>query len=250
LLRGAAVYTSEAKGELVTPTGAAILMSLARGYGPMPEMEIHAVGYGAGSRDREFPNVLRAFLGDVRMKTSVRHSRSPYPQQHEAPIGPNGYQEGPAVILEANIDDSNPQIFEHLIERILDAGALDVMLVPIYMKKNRPAILLQVLSHPETVEELISIIFQESTTIGVRSYPVKKIMLPRKIETIETEYGPVRVKIAFFGGQSVNMQPEYEDCRELATRLGVPLKAIYQAALSAVNRESSVIKGIRGQDHP
>lgn len=238
LLAGAQVYSTEVQGELVTPTGAAILMSVAQGFGAMPRMQIDRVGYGAGSRTRAFPNVLRAYLGEMfapQRGETDRNPRLPFQKQHDVPLTGAGYQQGPAVILESNIDDSNPQVFEYLMDRLLNAGALDVGLLPVSMKKNRPGVLLQVLAHPESVEDLLRIIFQESTTIGVRSYPVTKHMLPRQIEIVETEYGRVRVKIARLGEQVVNLKPEYEDCRALAIQFGLPIKDVYLAALKAID---------------
>lgn len=236
LLSGVQVYTTDFKGELVTPTGAAILTTIAQGFGPLPRMQVLDVGYGAGSRDRPFPNVLRAYLGEMETQdelVSGRGARFPHQEQHNAPLTQAGYQEGRAVVLESNIDDSNPQMFEYLIDRLLEAGALDVGLLPISMKKNRPGVLLHVLAHPESVDDLLQIIFQESTTIGVRSYPVTKHMLPRQIETVDTKYGRVRVKIARLGDRVANVKPEYEDCRALAIQLGLPIKDIYLEAMNS-----------------
>jgi len=250
LLRGVPVFNGDVKGELVTPTGAAVLTEIASGYGPMPEMIVDAVGYGAGSRERDFPNVLRAFLGQVEpeggyARTTRRSPRAPFPEQHHAPLESGGYHSGDAMMIEANIDDSNPQFFERLVERLLDAGALDITLIPTYMKKSRPGVMLQVLARPEGVDQLLQIIFVESTTIGVRSYPVTKHMLAREHVTVKTELGPVRVKVARLGAQAdaispaeknlpvVNVTPEYEDCRELAIRYGVAVKEVYRMALAA-----------------
>jgi uncharacterized protein (TIGR00299 family) protein len=236
LLMGVPVYTTEIKGELVTPTGAAILTTVCQGFGPLPSMTVRAVGYGAGTRQREFPNVLRAFLGETGEAASGTGRpavRAPFPEQHEMPVGPGGYHEGPAVVLEANIDDMNPQLFERLFERLLESGALDVLLIPVQMKKGRPGALLQVLSQPETVDTLLGIIFVESTTIGVRTYPVTKRMLQREVRRVETPLGPVRIKVARLGEQVVNLAPEYEDCYALSVQSGRPLKEVYALALAA-----------------
>jgi uncharacterized protein (TIGR00299 family) protein len=242
LLTGVPVFTSDVKGELVTPTGAAILTAIANGYGPMPEMTVRKIGYGAGTRDRAFPNVLRAFMGDLTkeaMRPKGRVSRAPHPEQHESSPQAGGFHEGPGIILEANIDDSNPQLFEYLSERLLDAGALDVTLIPVYMKKNRPGVLLQVLVLPEGVEALLQIIFRESTTIGVRSYPVTKHMLQREVILVPTIYGELRVKLSRLGEEVVNVTPEYEDCRELAIRCGVAIKEVHRQALVAFSAMDS-----------
>lgn len=244
LLAGAQVYTTEVSGELVTPTGAAILMNFVQQFSPLPRMRVLGIGYGAGSRDRSFPNVLRAYLGELTPQdevASTRMPRFPHQEQHNVSLTRTGYQEGLAIVLESNIDDNNPQMFEYLMDRLLEAGALDVGLLPISMKKNRPGVALQVMAHPENVDDLLRIIFEESTTIGVRSYPVTKYMLPRQIETVETKYGPVRVKIARLGDQVVNVKPEYEDCRELAIQLSLPIKDIYLAAMNTVSQQNGEI---------
>lgn len=253
LLKGVPIFSGDVKGELVTPTGAAVLTAIASGYGRMPEMVLESVGYGAGSRDRDFPNVLRAFLGEsgleaVFEKATLRSPRTPFPEQHQAPLQAGGYHTGEAVVIEANIDDSNPQFFERLMERLLDAGALDITLIPVYMKKSRPGVMLQVLARPEGVDPLLQIIFVESTTIGARSYPATKHMLAREQVTVMTELGPVRIKVAWLGmqpdtihsadqkGPIVNVTPEYEDCRELAVRYGLAVKEVYRLALAAYDR--------------
>jgi hypothetical protein len=233
LIKGVPAYTGETRGELVTPTGAALITTLAEGFGPMPPMLTQAVGYGAGSRDREFPNVLRGFLGEpvssAAAVTPGRQLRAPFPEQHAAPQSAAGYHQAPAIVIESNIDDMNPQLFEHLTERLLAAGALDVILIPAQMKKGRPGTLLQVLAHPSSVDELLGIIFTESTTIGARTYEVTKRMLQRETHTVETPYGAMRVKVARLGERVVNVAPEYEDCLALARRHGVPVKEIYDA---------------------
>lgn len=240
LVRGVPVYSTEARGELVTPTGAAIVTTLAHSYGPMPHMTIERVGYGAGARERDFPNVVRAFLGDiveiaepapVTGDGQAREPRTPHPEQHAVPVNPHGYQEQSAVVIEASIDDMNPQHYEALLESLLDAGALDALLLPAQMKKQRPGTLLQVTSHIEGVQDLLHVIFRESTTIGVRTYAVTRYMLPREIQQVNTPYGPVRVKVARRGDVVLNVAPEYEDCRLLARQHGVALKQVYAAAL-------------------
>jgi uncharacterized protein (TIGR00299 family) protein len=231
LLAGVPVYTSQAKGELVTPTGAAILTTLANSFGPMPPMTVQAVGYGAGMRQREFPNVLRVFMG--KLGTLRREPRDPYPEQHTASPGPSGYHDGPAVAIEANLDDMPPLLYENLLEKLLSAGALDVLLIPAQMKKARPGMLLHVLTQPDSVGRLLNVIFRESTTIGARTYPVTKHMLQREILVVQTPYGAARVKIARLGEQVVNVAPEYEDCVRLAEERGIPLKEALLAAQTA-----------------
>jgi uncharacterized protein (TIGR00299 family) protein len=241
LITGVPAYTSEVKGELVTPTGAAIITTIASGFGPMPPMKTLAVGYGAGSRERDFPNVLRAFFGEefsasASTRQKNRPVRTPFPEQHEAEPGPAGYHESAALVVEANIDDMNPQLFENLGEKLLQAGALDVALIPVQMKKGRPGMILQVLVYPPSLDDLLAIIFNESTSIGVRTYEVTKRMLQRESQTVETAYGTVRFKVARLGERIVNVSPEYEDCLELAQQQNQPVKAIYADALAAARR--------------
>ena len=243
LITGVPAYSSQARGELVTPTGAAILTSLASGFGPMPLMNLQAVGYGAGSRERDFPNTLRIFLGEaLNISQGQAHSeavlsndrlRDPYPEQHRASVGPAGYHESPAMVLEATIDDMEPELFEALTEKLLKAGALDVLLIPVQMKKSRPGLILHVLAYPASLDDLLRIIFIESTSIGVRTYEVTKRMLQREIAVVQTQYGPVHIKLARLGARIVNVKPEYEDCRELARKLDLPLKNVLVAARHA-----------------
>lgn len=241
LLVGIPVYAGDIPGELVTPTGAALISTIAEQFGPMPPMIIEKIGYGSGTRDREIPNVLRAILGTLDdpalRETLPEAGREPHPEQHLGPLTEAGYRESPAVVLEANIDDMVPQFYGHLVDRLLDAGALDVALIPVQMKKGRPGTMLQVLARPDSVPQLLALIFSETTTIGVRTYSVTKHMLPREIRTVQTRLGTVRVKIARLGDQITNIQPEYEDCRELALRHGLPIKEVYELTLEAARAQ-------------
>jgi len=166
----------------------------------------------------------------------ARTGRDPYPQQHQAPVGEPGYHQAGAVVIEANIDDMNPQLFEHLSDRLLAAGALDVVLIPVQMKKGRPGMLLQVLAYPTSVDELLEIVFSESTSIGVRTYAVTKRMLQRETLLVDTPYGKVRVKASRQGERLVNIAPEYEDCREIARQKGIPLKDVISAVMAAARQ--------------
>lgn len=214
LLAGVPVYATELKGELVTPTGAAILATLADGFGPMPLMVVTATGYGAGSRDRQIPNVLRVFLGE-----------------EAAPAA--AYQTEAAVMIEANIDDLNPEIYAYVMERLFASGVMDVFLSPAHMKKNRPGNVLHVLVAPTLVPQALAIIFAETSTIGVRTYAVLKQMLPREIVTVPTPYGPIRIKVARSGSAVLNAAPESADCMAAARTHGVALKTVYQSAQTA-----------------
>lgn len=245
LLKDVPVYSGPGPGELVTPTGAAIVATLAKSFGPMPLMRLAGVGYGSGTRQRTYPNVLRAFLGEVNRPvlpagTAKIPGRNPYPEQHSGLPVPAGYHESPAVLIEANLDDMNPQLFDPLVSRLLAAGALDATLMPVQMKKGRPGILLQVLAYPTSLDEMLEIIFTESTTIGARSFPVIKHMLQRESLPVETSYGTVQVKVARLGERIVSAAPEFEDCRRLADLHQVPVKEVYALALSGYHLKSTV----------
>jgi len=212
LLKDVPVVGSELEVELVTPTGAALLASLVEAFGPMPAMTLRAVGYGAGARDLPIPNVLRLLIGE------------------QAPLG-EAVAETLAV-LETNVDDLNPEIYDYVMARLFGAGALDVFLSPIQMKKNRPATLLRVICQPGDAQALAAILFAETSTLGVRQQTVARYALPRAMLSVETPYGPVRVKVArWAGGRKAS--PEYEDCRRLAELHGVPLRQVYRAAEGA-----------------
>jgi uncharacterized protein (TIGR00299 family) protein len=216
LLKGAPVVGSNLEMELVTPTGAALFSSLAAEFGPIPAMILEATGYGAGGRDLPIPNVLRLFLGWA----SASH-----------------LQIETLALLETNIDDQNPEIYDYVMTRLFEAGALDVFLAPIQMKKNRPATLLRVLCRPEQADVLMAILFAETSSLGVRQQSILRHCLARSSQTVETPYGPVRVKVAFWGEGQVKAAPEYEDCRHLAEASGVPLREIYRAAEQAARSD-------------
>jgi uncharacterized protein (TIGR00299 family) protein len=215
LLKGVPVVGSELSAELVTPTGAALLSHLAADFGPLPAMVLEAVGYGAGTRDLAVPNVLRLLVG-TENGAGVAITET-------------------LALLETNIDDLNPEFYEHVMARLFEAGALDVYLTPIQMKKNRPATLLSVLCRPATVAALSEILFAETSTLGVRQQTVLRRCLARSTHQVETPYGLVSVKAARWGeGQDAwRASPEYEDCRRLATEKGVPLREVYRAAEQA-----------------
>jgi pyridinium-3,5-bisthiocarboxylic acid mononucleotide nickel chelatase len=214
LLKDVPVYSSGLQSELVTPTGAAIIRTLATRFASFPEMKIEKAGYGAGTRD--FPahaNVLRITIGEAASK-----------------IAANTSQETISV-LEANLDDLNPQVFGYVMDRLLEAGALDVFGTPVQMKKNRPGNLLTVLAKPDDADKLAQIIFAETTTLGVRSREEKRQVLARKWQTVPTRFGDVRIKIASLNGTVTSYAPEYEDCRRIAAGHRVPLKLVMQEAV-------------------
>lgn len=211
LLKGAHFYSTEIQGELVTPTGAAIITTLAQDFRPLPSMQVDTVAYGAGTWDLSIPNVLRLFIG-----------------QDQA----SSLETDTSTIIETTLDDMNPEFYGYLLDKLYLAGAVDVYLTPIYMKKNRPGTLVTITSNLPDHQPLVDVIFSETTTLGVRMYPAKRCKLFKESHTLETVYGQVRVKIGRTGNQLKNVSPEYEDCRQLALKTGVPLKHIYQAALA------------------
>ena len=223
LLRGIPVYSSGIEAELTTPTGAAIISILAAGFGPLPAMKVDRIGYGAGSRDLPgHPNLLRLLIGD----------RVPGPESR----APDAADE--VAVLETNIDDMSPELYGYLVERALELGALDISCTPIQMKKNRPGLEIRVLAKPDQAEALADLIFAETTTLGLRIFPARRRVLEREVVTVETEYGPIRVKIGHRNGRVVNAAPEYEDCRRLAVERGVPLKEVMDAVRAAFRKSA------------
>lgn len=219
LIQGKPTRHTDIEAELVTPTGAAILSTLAEQFGPAPAMRIDGIGYGAGTRDLPIPNALRLFLGTV--------------DEDEVP-----YEQDSVVALEANIDDMNPELYEYVFEQVLALGALDVYTTPIMMKKNRPGTLLSVLVPPALRDAVAEFLLKETTTIGVRWQEMQRAKAAREQVTVTTRYGDVRVKVSRLGGKVVTVAPEYDDCKRLAQATeGISLKQIYQEALQQVNAE-------------
>jgi pyridinium-3,5-bisthiocarboxylic acid mononucleotide nickel chelatase len=220
LLQGKPTYSNGVQKELVTPTGAAIVATLCDGFGPQPPMTVSAIGYGAGTADLEGqPNVLRIMIGEAAEKTVA------------------GFDEEIAVI-EANLDDMNPQIYGYFLEKALAAGALDVYTTPVQMKKNRPGTLLTVLCKPSDTNTLMSLIFAETTTFGARTYRAQRRTLPREFVSISTSFGDVRIKISRVNGRILHVAPEYDDCRKLAVENNVPLQRVISEALRAYEAHS------------
>jgi uncharacterized protein (TIGR00299 family) protein len=212
-MAGAPVVGVDLALETVTPTAAALLTELSAGYGPIPAMRLQAVGYGAGTRTTPEPNILRLLLGDA------------------AP--PEDAEEEALDLLETSIDDMNPELYGYLFERLFAAGALDATLAPVIMKKNRPGIVISVLCRPEDTARLRGLLYTETTTLGIRRQRVARSCLARNSERVDTPYGAVRVKVARWGEGGIKAAPEYEDCRAAARAHGVPLREVYEAALSA-----------------
>lgn len=207
LIKGLPVYSSGAQVELLTPTGAAILKSLCQNFLPMPRMIVEKTGYGAGERNTEIPNVLRLVLGK-QPHQSIDHDMDR--------VG----------ILETNIDDMNPQLYDTIINRTLQRGGLDICIHPNFMKKNRPGASLQIICPVEKIDEMAELIFTESTAIGVRWRIENRIVTQRVLKDVPTKFGAARVKIASFKGHVVNIKPEHDDCVKLASDNGVPVKEV------------------------
>ena len=229
LLKGAPVYTSGIQKELVTPTGAAIATTLSTSYTKIPEMTLTAIGYGAGSMDfPEKANVMRLLIGE-------RESSAAGENLH-------GASDAPVTIIETNLDDMSPQIYGYFVERALAAGALDVFSAAVQMKKNRPGLLVTILSEPANATRLTDLLFSETTTIGVRMYEARRRTLAREFLSVDTGHGPVRMKISRLNGSVLNATPEYDDCQRIAAEKGIPLKDVLAAASYAFQNQHKPAK--------
>ena len=233
LLKDAPVYSSDITGELVTPTGAAIISTVASEYGPLPKMKIKRAAYGAGSRDYpRFPNALRLILGESFAE-----------EERLASASQQGMEER-LVMLETNIDDMSAQRFGYLMERALEVGALDCFFTPVQMKKNRPGVLVSILCRPEESGKLCELLFTETTTLGVRESEVKRRALEREIVRVETRFGAIDVKVAHLNGQVMNEMPEYEQCLAAARRANVSLSFVEEEVRAAMSR----LRAEKGED--
>ena len=213
ILKGVPIKVSGVDSELVTPTGAGILKALSKGFGDMPQMKVSDIGYGAGTSElSEIPNMLRVIIGE----------------------GAVAYEEDKAFVIETNIDDMNPQNFEYLFEKLLKGGALDAYTTTIQMKKSRPAFKLTVLSDRSKLERLCSVIFSETTSIGIRYYEVDRFKLRREIVKVDTRYGNIKVKLSRGPDDILTVSPEYDECVRIARAKGIPLKKIYEEAKKCV----------------
>jgi uncharacterized protein (TIGR00299 family) protein len=209
LLTGFPVFDNGVKAELTTPTGAAILSTLAVGAGSMPSMTIQQVGYGAGTMELPIPNLLRCVVGEG----------IPIPEGAEI-----------VAQVETTIDDMSPQLYEPLIDRLFEAGALDVFLTPVIMKRSRPGVVLTALCPPLKRAELATVLFQESTTIGLRWTECRRTILPRELVTLPTSYGPLTFKVSRLGGTIITVTPEFEEVRRLAQAKGLPVREVLDRA--------------------
>jgi uncharacterized protein (TIGR00299 family) protein len=213
LLLGKPTYSNGVQKELVTPTGAAIVATLCQSFGPQPPLRVQSVGYGAGATDLEGqPNVLRVMVGD-----SLQHRETQFDEEIR--------------VIEANLDDLNPQVYGYFAEKALAAGALDVFMTAVQMKKGRPGTLLTLLCKPEDARKLTDLVFAETTTFGLRSYTAERRILPREWQRVQTRFGEVRMKIARVNGKVLQVSPEYEDCRKLAEEKKVALREVMDEAM-------------------
>jgi len=218
LLAGIPVYQSGPQFELATPTGAVIISTLGSSFGQMPPMKVDRVAYGAGGHEFPgMPNVLRLMIGQ--------------------PVA--GYEEDTSIVIETNIDDMNPQVYDYLIEKLMQQGAHDVYLTPIIMKKGRPAILLSVLTDRTKSDAVLDTIFRETTSIGVRIQEVGRKKLTREIQVLDTMYGKVRIKISRQGNEILSATPEYEDCKRIAEEKQLPLKQVIEEAKNQFSRKGA-----------
>ena len=217
LLDGVPTYSAGRDGEHVTPTGAALVTTLCESFGPMPAGVLRESGYGAGTRTFAGgpPNLLRA----MRMVIPSTKAGSQDPQGN--------------LVIETNIDDMNPEFYGPLATKLFSSGALDVTLTPCYMKKGRPGVLVSVITDPSSLDSVAETIFAHSTTIGLRTYPVSRIVCQRDWQSVDTAYGPVRMKISRYKDKDVSVKPEFDDCKKISDRSGKSVQEIYNAALAA-----------------
>lgn len=220
LLRDIPIYATNSRAELVTPTGAAIITMISDRFGEMPELTVKDVGYGAGSRDLAHPNVLRILVGEAAGEAELEHDI--------------------VTVIDTTIDDMNPQLYEHVVSTLLDSGALEAYLTPIIMKKSRPAIKLTVLCGEEKRSQMSRIIFEHTTSIGLRHRAESRKKLSREIVSVETKFGDVHVKVASLGDEILNAQPEYEECLAIARQMRVPIKTVLREVESELVNSNNI----------
>lgn len=222
LLKDIPIFSTGIEKELTTPTGAAILKTIATSFGVMPEIQIESIGYGCGTRDLDIPNMLRVMVGNLDNSTE------------------NKYESDEITQIETNIDDMNPQLYEHLSQQLFEIGILDITLTQTLMKKQRPAVILTVLVMHELQNKVIDKIFSETTTIGQRIQKVKRLKLKREIKVVTTPYGDISVKYSLVDGKVVQIKPEYDDCKKAAKLHNQPLSKI----IDIVKNQASLGSGI------
>ena len=215
LLKNIPTYGGGIESEMITPTGAAIVSTLAKSFGERPLMKIERTGYGAGEKEFIIPNLLRVSIGEKILKDESLK---------------DDYVSDEAMLIETNIDDMNPEFYDYIMDKLFVQGALDVFSTPIQMKKNRSAHMLSIIFYKQNLNEILEILFSESTTLGVRLREIKRLRLDQQNFIAETKYGKVKIKVAMFKGEIKNIAPEYEDCKKVAKQHQVPLKKVYEEA--------------------
>ncbi len=231
LLRGIPVYSSDISFELTTPTGAVLISSIASKFGPTPNMNISKIGVGAGSKNlKEQPNVLRLLVGQITESCTMRN-RSGHRALYHAVQG-RAQTEDSVVVIETNIDDMNPQVYEYVIDKLFKTGALDVFLTQVIMKKGRPGIKLTVICSEDKKGKLIDVILKETTSIGLRFYRAERNILQRKIKSINTKFGRVNVKVSELKKKRRKISVEYEDCKKIAKKFNIPLLEVMKTIVS------------------
>jgi len=223
LLKNIPIYSGGIESEMITPTGAAIISTLAKNFGERPLMKIERIGYGAGEKEFAIPNLLRVSIGEKVLNDGNLK---------------DGYVNDEAVLIETNIDDMNPEFYDYIMDQLFSQGALDVFLTPIQMKKNRPAHMLSVIVYEQDLREMLEVLFSESTTLGVRIREIKRLRLAQQNFIAETKYGKIKVKVGIFKGKIKNIAPEYEDCKKIAKQHKIPLKEVYEEAKKVIRLTS------------
>jgi uncharacterized protein (TIGR00299 family) protein len=238
LLQNAPIYSTEIEGELITPTGAAIIATVCDEFGRIPEMKIEKTAYGAGTREyKDFPNALRLILGESG-EEQLRIANYELRKGEKGEKIENKHQN--LLLLETNIDDLSPQILGYVMERAFELGAMDCWFTPIQMKKNRPATKISILCDKNKREIFTELLYRETSTLGVRISEIERDCLPREIAKVETEFGAVDVKIARFNGKIVNAKPEYEQIRQIALKSNRTLKEIEKEFLEKFNEDQGI----------
>ena len=235
LLKDFAIYSTDIEGELITPTGAAIISTVCDDFGRIPEMRIEKTAYGAGTRDyKKFPNVLRLFLGETNYE--LRITNYELRQENQKPETRNQK----LFLLETNIDDLSPQTLGFVMERAFELGCFDCWFTPIQMKKNRPATMISILCEPEKRHVFTELLYKETSTLGVRIGEVERNCLPRETVKVATEFGAVDVKIARYKNEIVNAKPEYEQIREIALKSNKSLREVEKEVLNKLNDRQKI----------
>lgn len=219
ILRGIPTKKGTADFETTTPTGAAILATITNEFSDKTEFVIEKVGYGIGHKKSEIPNAVRVYLGDIN----------------------ETFDKSDSLIIECNIDDMNPELFDHVIEKLFELGADDVYLTPIQMKKNRPATMLSVLCSPSIENNIVETILTETSSLGIRKYPVSKIMLKREFKTISTQFGNVTIKYGIYNGKTIKSKPEYNDCKRIANENNISIQDVYTIINAKILKQKGLL---------